>query len=463
MDKPREKNSNTNPFRRVKLSDLRAHLAALELQPSKSLGQNFLHDQNLATWMIRQLEASEIDQIVEVGPGLGALTELLVERFKHGTAIEKDGRLAGFLQKRFAHKTGWRVLHADACEFDRRTLFPGGPATLIGNLPYYVSTAVILNFLSEPTPVRSALFTLQREVAERLSAVPGTSEYGSLTTAIQRRWRVKYLRTLPASVFHPEPKVESGVVLLSARRSSEIEPVDGAAFERWVRQGFSQRRKQLRKLLDIGPERWTTLSSELGFLQTVRAEELSVSQWVSLVNALEPARHGAGQQPDLEIFDVVNQRDEVVDRATRAEVHARDLLHRAVHIFVFNRAGELFLQKRSHLKDRHPGVWDSAAAGHLDSGETYDTAAAREIVEELGVECSVQFARKLEASADTGFEFIHIYTAIHEGPFRLHPWEIESGAFFPVDLVKSWIAARPKDFAPGFIRCFDALGVGTPG
>lgn len=446
----------------MKLTDLRGHLAALELQPSKSLGQNFLHDQNLATWMVRQLQASSSEQIVEVGPGLGALTELLVEQFEHGTAIEKDGRLAEFLQKRFAHQAGWQVVHADACEFDRRTLFPGGPATLVGNLPYYVSTAVILNFLSEPTPVCRALFTLQREVAERLSAEPGTSEYGSLTTAIQRRWRVKYLRTLPPSVFHPEPKVESGVVLLTARASSEMEPVDGAAFERWVRKGFSQRRKQLRKLLDIGPERWSTLCSDLGILQTVRAEELSVSQWTSLVNALEPARDSAGQQPEREIFDVVNNRDKVIGQATRGEVHARDLLHRAVHIFVFNRAGEIFLQKRSHLKDRHPGVWDSAAAGHLDSGESYDAAAARETAEELGAECAAEFAGKLEASADTGFEFIHIYTATHDGPFRLHPWEIECGGFFPVGLVKRWIADRPTDFAPGFLRCFAELDPGAP-
>ncbi|MGI8436380.1 MAG: NUDIX hydrolase, partial [Chthoniobacterales bacterium] len=138
----------------------------------------------------------------------------------------------------------------------------------------------------------------------------------------------------------------------------------------------------------------------------------------------------------------------------RSVVHGNNLLHRAVHILLFNAQGEIFLQKRSRLKDRHPDVWDSSAAGHVDAGEEYDNAATRELREELGVTAPLERLAKLPASDRTGQEFIWIYLSRHDGPFRLARSEIDYGEFFPSETVDAWLVARPGDFAPGFVECW---------
>jgi isopentenyldiphosphate isomerase len=153
-----------------------------------------------------------------------------------------------------------------------------------------------------------------------------------------------------------------------------------------------------------------------------------------------------------EIFDVVNDRDEVIGRERRSEIHRRGLKHRAVHVLVFNRRGEVFLQKRSLKKDCHPGVWDSSASGHLDSGESYDACVARELREELGWEAAAPPEKlfKMAACAETGQEFVWVYRVEAEGPFTLHPEEIERGGWFAPDAVSRWLAERPAEFASGF-------------
>ena len=154
-----------------------------------------------------------------------------------------------------------------------------------------------------------------------------------------------------------------------------------------------------------------------------------------------------------EIFDVVNARDEVTGRAPRREVHARGLLHRAVHVLVFNARGEVFLQKRSLKKDRQPGVWDSSASGHVDSGETYDQTAVRELREEIGLHAAPPLQRlvKIDACAETDAEFVWIYRCAAEGPFTLHPDEIETGGWFAPEFVTRWINEKPHEFASAFV------------
>jgi isopentenyl-diphosphate delta-isomerase type 1 len=153
-----------------------------------------------------------------------------------------------------------------------------------------------------------------------------------------------------------------------------------------------------------------------------------------------------------EIFDVVNERDERIGQRPRSEVHRLGLRHRAVHVLVFNRHGELFLQKRSLTKDCFPGTWDSSASGHLDCGEAYESCAIREVREELGLELSEvpETLFKLPATAETGWEFVWVYRCNAEGPFRLHPEEIERGEWCTTDRLEEWLRTRPEEFASAF-------------
>ena len=154
-----------------------------------------------------------------------------------------------------------------------------------------------------------------------------------------------------------------------------------------------------------------------------------------------------------EIFDVVNDRDEVVGQNTRSEVHRLGLKHRAVHVLVFNARGEVFLQKRSMTKDTAKGKWDSSSSGHLDTGEAYDACAVREVREEIGLHLTQTPERlfKLDARKETGWEFCWIYRCESEGPFVLHPEEIETGAWFAPAAVTQWVNAKPQEFARAFV------------
>jgi len=153
-----------------------------------------------------------------------------------------------------------------------------------------------------------------------------------------------------------------------------------------------------------------------------------------------------------ELFDVVDEQDRVTRQLPRREVHRLGLRHRAVHILVRNRAGQVFLQKRSMAKDLFPGAWDSSAAGHVGAGEDYDGTAVRELGEELGCRPMKPLQRlfKIEARPETGQEFVWVYQAEAEGPFNLEPEEIEGGGWFTVAAIDRWLAERPAELAPAF-------------
>lgn len=437
----------------MNLSQLRHALDEARVRPVKTLGQNFLHDQNLARWIVGQAHIEPQDFVVEIGPGLGALTGEILRRGARVLAIEKDHRLVNFLRENFDHAR-LEVRHGDALDFDLRALFAEGTVKLLGNLPYYIASQLLCHYIEFPSPISFSLLTLQDEMARRLSATPRSPDYGALTLRMQLHHHAEYLRNIPTTVFFPEPAVTSAIVRLTTRDETEEDTTDDKIFYEIVRAGFSQRRKQLRKLLGDRAHDWEIAAEKIGASPTARAEELSRAQWVKLATFLAGRDDKRARNDASECFPVVDENDRKIGEATRGEVHANNLRHRAVHILVFNSSGELLLQKRSAAKDRHPLLWDSSTAGHVEGDETYDETATRELKEELGVSATIDFLGKIPASEKTGYEFIHVYRAEGDGPFEFPYREISAVKFFPIEIVNRWIVNKREDFAPGFLECW---------
>jgi len=393
--------------------------------------------------------------VVEVGPGTGSLTEQLVGKVRRLLLVEFDARLAEVLEERFGGQEGVEVHNFDGARFDVRQLFKLRPVHLLGNLPYSAGGAIMKNFLNRPSPLASAVLMLQQEVVDRLMARPRSKEYGVLTLRVQSDWEIEVLRKVPPEVFFPRPKVDSTVVRLVPRRQA-LPVFDHKLFDSLVRRGFAQRRKQLRKQLPPDRE-WPEVAAAIGVSETARAEELELEQWVELTRMFDPHPLAGCAQREDEQFDVVDQDDRVLRQASRGEVHREGWLHRAVHIFLLNRRGEVFLQRRSGLKDMHPGMWDSSAAGHLDAGEDYHPAAVRELEEELGVGgVPLEEVGGLAACEETGWEHIRLFRAEHAGGRLRWPCsEIHAGLWLAPEEVEAWAQARPEDFAGGFLKCWE--------
>jgi 16S rRNA (adenine1518-N6/adenine1519-N6)-dimethyltransferase len=448
-------------------------LEKLGASPRKSLGQNFLHDNNLARWIVERLELEPGEHVLEIGPGLGALTDWLPLDRVSATLLEKDRLFASFLQERFTEPSV-KVRLGDALHYDKRDLFCKGEVKLVGNLPYYVSTALLFHFSAEPCPISRMVLTVQKEVGDRLTASPRSGEYGSLSVLLQRRWQIKRLRVLSPSVFLPRPEVDSLVLELRKKQPEDVPEISEQWFAKVVKTGFSERRKKLTntlsKLLPSKAVEEALTAGELSGLS--RAEELSPEAWVNLARRLSDLcwdadhvlRPDASGQPSVaarpdatdpkESLQVVDEHDHPIRGVDRATVHAEKLLHRAVHIFVLNSAGELFLQRRSYRKDTFPRKWDSSAAGHVDLGEPYDVCASRELREELGLSDEPREIARVAASEKTGQEFIRVYLTQAEEVVDLNEREIETGGFFPLSIVDEWIKGRPEDFASGFLECY---------
>ena len=434
-------------------------LARIELQPSKSMGQNFLIDRNLAKWIVAQLRMKPQDTVVEIGSGLGALTAYIASQDLAGLyLIEKERRLAEYLREVYVSEEGTptHIIADDAAKTDVRGFFPLQPVKLIGNLPYSCGSEILRRFLTPPSPVCAAVVMLQSEVINRITAAPGDKIYGPLSLRMQAHWEVVRLKkTLPPQAFYPRPTVDSAVAVFRKRRPGWARPFDHRWFDELVGRGFGQRRKQLRKLLPVKRDAWEDIVGTLQINPLARAEELSLETWLELCRLTDPHPLKNNPQNPHEVFDVVNEDDEVTCQASRAEVHANGLLHRAVHVLVFNKRGEVFLQKRSHLKDSHPGGWDSSCSGHLDSGEDYETAVWRELKEELGLKPKeVQLVTKIPPSENTGWEHVGLYTCKGRKKMRYPCSEIETGGYFPVHVVDDWIERRSEDFASGFVECW---------
>jgi len=258
------------------LTEIRAALEARGLRPLKQLGQNFLHDQNLARWIAEHaVEGIEPGAtVVEIGPGLGALTEGLLRRKVKLIALEKDRGMCAFLRERFQAEIaggGFDLREGDALEMLPR--LGVAPAVVCGNLPYYISTPLLMECLRLPGVPARLFFLVQKEVGQRLAGQPGTKTYGALSVLVQAVCDVALVRTLPGSVFYPPPEVASVIVRLTPRHQALVAAGEREDFVATVQRGFSQRRKKLSNLLPVPDGR--------------RAEQLSPAEWVELWRRLK--------------------------------------------------------------------------------------------------------------------------------------------------------------------------------
>jgi 16S rRNA (adenine1518-N6/adenine1519-N6)-dimethyltransferase len=291
----------------LNLSDIRRILNDSGLQLTKSLGQNFMHDGNQLRRIVKVAELEANDKVLEIGPGLGPLTELLLEQVPEGMvlAIEKDARLLEILRKRFnlepetttvpasegaghASRPALQLIHDDALDYLRQRQRSWDGWKLVANLPYSVASPILVELALAPLGPDRLVATLQLEVARRLMAAPGKSDYGVLTLLIQLNYAPAAWFKVPASCFFPQPDVDSACVCLVRRARPLLAPEYRETFVRIVKRSFSQRRKMMLKLLK---EEWPAAAVEEAFAETqlapgARAESVALDQFVTLAAKL---------------------------------------------------------------------------------------------------------------------------------------------------------------------------------
>lgn len=254
----------------------------------KRFGQNFLVSPGVIRKIVDAVAPRPTDTVVEIGPGLGALTAPLLERLDHLHVVEIDRDLIARLQQTFSPER--LTIHAgDALQFDFSTLQSGRPLKIVGNLPYNISSPLLFHLASYAEHVAEMHFMLQKEVVDRLVAVPGSSDYGRLSVMLQVGFWMERLFVVPPGAFNPAPKVDSAVVRMIPLGRQKVgaggtAADDAALFARLVAAAFSQRRKMLRNTLK--PFGGETLLAAQGIPPTARAEELAVADYVRLANVL---------------------------------------------------------------------------------------------------------------------------------------------------------------------------------
>ena len=253
--------------------------------PRKRFGQNFLIDDGIIHAIVNAIHPRTGDTLVEIGPGLGALTRPLLDRLPHLHAVELDRDIVARLQKTWGADR-LSVHGGDALKFDFSTL--GHELRIVGNLPYNISTPLLFHLVEFAAHIRDLHFMLQKEVVERMVAEPSTNDYGRLTVMLQRRFHLEWLLDVPPTAFNPPPKVDSAVVRLIPKTPAEIIPVDEALFARIVLAAFSQRRKTLRNTLGnfLKADDYLALKIDAG----LRAEALPVSDYEAIALYLTAAK-----------------------------------------------------------------------------------------------------------------------------------------------------------------------------
>ncbi|MBV1931187.1 MAG: 16S rRNA (adenine(1518)-N(6)/adenine(1519)-N(6))-dimethyltransferase RsmA [Porticoccaceae bacterium] len=251
----------------------------------KRFGQNFLVDTHVINNIVAAINVKPDDHVVEIGPGLGALTDALIKAGRHLSVIEIDRDLAQRLNQRYASEKHFSLHRSDALKTDFAEIASGQTMRIVGNLPYNISTPLLFHLLRYRTSISDMYFMLQKEVVDRLAAPPGNKNYGRLSVMMQYHCQIQALFTVPPTAFNPAPKVTSAVVRLIPHIDPPHRVIDMQLFERVVKTCFQQRRKTLRNSLKVLTDGMIELPDsdiDLG----ARPETLSVAEFVALSNLL---------------------------------------------------------------------------------------------------------------------------------------------------------------------------------
>ncbi|HEY5545175.1 MAG TPA: 16S rRNA (adenine(1518)-N(6)/adenine(1519)-N(6))-dimethyltransferase RsmA [Gemmatimonadaceae bacterium] len=266
-------------------------------RPRKRFGQHFLADPRSLERIVEALAPEPTDTVVEIGPGQGVLTDLLIPRCGRLLAVEIDRDLVRHLKSRYEGQANVEVVEGDALETDWGAM-AGGSYLLAGNLPYYITTPLIFRILTTPRP-RRAVLLVQREVAARLAATPASKEYGALTVNVQVTASVRVVARVSAGAFRPRPSVDSAIVLLTPLEHPLLGADEEADFRRFVQAAFGMRRKQLlrvmRELWVHDASRASAILADVGLPAAARPEVVSPSDFVRLFRATTIRSDTAGR------------------------------------------------------------------------------------------------------------------------------------------------------------------------
>ncbi|MUV38013.1 16S rRNA (adenine(1518)-N(6)/adenine(1519)-N(6))-dimethyltransferase [Lentibacillus sp. JNUCC-1] len=266
----------------------------------KSLGQNFLIDVNILENIIHHAGIDQTSGVIEIGPGIGALTEQLAIHSDHVLAFEIDQRLLPVLKHTLSDYDNVSVVHQDILEADvnqaiKAHFHPEQPVHVVANLPYYITTPILMKLLHEDLPVSTLTVMIQKEVAQRMAASPSQKSYGSLSIAVQYYTEAQVVMTVPKTAFMPQPNVDSSILKLVKRQTPPVDVVDEDLFFTLVRASFAQRRKTLRNNLNafykqrLDKQAITDLLEEAGIDGTRRGESLSMEEFAQLTNTFVQA------------------------------------------------------------------------------------------------------------------------------------------------------------------------------
>jgi len=275
-------------------ADVRRALDLLNVKPLKTQGQNFLIDANILGIILKTADLSANDQVLEIGTGLGVLTEALAKTVRRVVTVEKDSRFACFLQSRFQPAANIELISADVMRLDLAKFWASGINKMVANLPYSVGSAMLAGIFKGHSQPEMIVVTLQAEVARRLAAEANTGDYGLLSIWSRLTYETEICRVVGPNCFFPRPDVQSAILRMKKRRPPAEEPADRGFFFALTKYAFGQRRKQLQKILSNappplhrpGPELRRVLQ-ELDIDQRIRPEALSVGQWIRLANRLQ--------------------------------------------------------------------------------------------------------------------------------------------------------------------------------